>query len=449
MSKDIRIKKGLEIKLKGKAEKEISVASRSKVFAINPSNFQGIIPKLTVKVGDKIMAGEPLFFSKKNEDIKFTSPVSGEIIEINRGAKRKILDIKIAADAIDSYKDFGIKNLNELSTEEVKAQLLASGCWPFIKQRPYDVVANPTDQPKAIFVSAFSSAPLATDDSFALENEQVAFQTGIDALRKLTTGKVHLSVDGTTNSFFNNTKGVEIHQVFGVHPAGNVGVQIHFINPINRGERVWVINPQDVAIIGRLFLQGKFDATRIIALAGSEVTKPKYFKTILGADVNALINENVPNANVRVISGNVLTGTNISTNKFLGFYDNLISVIPEGNHYEFLGWHPFIGNNKLSINRAFFSWLTPNKEYNLDTNLNGEERAFVVTGEMEKVMPMDIYPMQLLKATMANNIEKMENLGIYEVAPEDFALVEFVSTSKIEAQEIIRRGLDLMVEEVG
>ncbi len=449
MSKDIRIKKGLEIKLKGKAEKEISVASRSKVFAINPSNFQGIIPKLTVKVGDKIMAGEPLFFSKKNEDIKFTSPVSGEIIEINRGAKRKILDIKIAADAIDSYKDFGIKNLSELTSDEVKAQLLASGCWPFIKQRPYDVVANPTDQPKAIFVSAFSSAPLATDDSFALENEQVAFQTGIDALRKLTTGKVHLSVDGTTNSFFNNTKGVEIHQVFGVHPAGNVGVQIHFINPINRGERVWVINPQDVAIIGRLFLQGKFDATRIIALAGSEVTKPKYFKTILGADVNALINENVPNANVRVISGNVLTGTNISTNKFLGFYDNLISVIPEGNHYEFLGWHPFIGNNKLSINRAFFSWLTPNKEYNLDTNLNGEERAFVVTGEMEKVMPMDIYPMQLLKATMANNIEKMENLGIYEVAPEDFALVEFVSTSKIEAQEIIRRGLDLMVEEVG
>jgi Na+-transporting NADH:ubiquinone oxidoreductase subunit A len=449
MSKDIRIKKGLDIKLKGKAEKVISVASRSKVFAINPAQIHGIIPKLTVKVGDKVKAGEPIFVSKKMEEIQFVSPVSGEIIEINRGAKRKILDIKIAADATDSYKDFGIKNLNELSSDEVKAHLLASGCWPFIKQRPYDVVANPANQPKAIFISAFSSAPLATDDSFALENDQTAFQTGIDALRKLTIGKVHLSVDGKTNSFFNNTKGVEIHQVFGVHPAGNVGVQIHFIDPINQGEKVWIVNPQDVAIIGRLFLQGTFDATRIIALAGSEVAKPKYFKTILGADVSSLISENVPNTNVRVISGNVLTGTNINQNKFLGFYDNLLSVIPEGNHYTFLGWHPFIGNNKLSINRAFFSWLTPNKEYNLDTNLNGEERAFVVTGEMEKVMPMDIYPMQLLKSTMANDIEKMENLGIYEVAPEDFALVEFVSTSKIEAQEIIRRGLDLMVEEVG
>lgn len=449
MSKGIRIKKGLEIKLIGKAERVISVASRSKVFAINPGQIHGIIPKLTVKVGDKIMAGEPLFVSKKMEEIRFVSPVSGEIIEINRGAKRKILSIKIDADATDSYKNFGIKNPNELSSEEVKAHLLASGCWPFIKQRPYDIVANPTDQPKAIFISAFSSAPLATDNSFALETEKDAFQKGIDVLKKLTTGKVHLSIDGKSDSFFNNTKGVEIHPVFGVHPAGNVGVQIHFIDPINKGETAWVVNPHDVVIIGRLFIQGKFEATRTIALAGSEVTKPRYFKTLLGADVSSLINENVPNTNVRIISGNVLTGSNISKEKFLGFYDNLISVIPEGNHYEFLGWHPFIGNHKLSINRAFFSWLTPNKEYNLNTNLNGEERAFVVTGEMEQVMPMDIYPMQLLKAAMANDIEKMENLGIYEVAPEDFALVEFVSTSKIEAQEIIRRGIDLMVEEVG
>lgn len=449
MSKDIRIKKGLDIKLKGTAEKVISVASRSKVFAIKPSDINGVILKLAVKVGDKVLAGEPIFFSKKMEEIKFVSPVSGEIIEINRGAKRKILNIKIAADATDSYQNFGVKNPNELSSDEVKTHLLASGCWPFIKQRPYDIVANPTDHPKAIFISAFATAPLATDDSFALANEQKEFQVGVDALKKLTTGKVHLSVDGKTNSFFNDVKGVEIHNVFGKHPAGNVGVQIHFINPINRGERVWVINPQDVAIIGRLFLHGKFDATRIIALAGSEVTKPKYFKTILGADVSALIKENVNNTNVRVISGNVLTGTNINQDKFLGYYDNLLSVIPEGNHYEFLGWSPFIGNHKLSISRLFFSWLTPNKEYTLDTNLNGEVRAFVVTGEMEKVLPMDIYPMQLLKAILANDIEKMENLGIYEVAPEDFALVEFVSTSKIEAQEIIRKGLDLMVEEVG
>ena len=447
MSKDIRIKRGLTIKLKGSAEKIISDAPRSKIFAIKPTDFHGLTPKLTVKVGDKVKAGDSLFYDKSNSEIIFASPVSGEILEINRGAKRKILDVKITADTTDKFKDFGKKNPNDLTKEQIKEQILASGCWPFVKQRPYDVVANPNDTPKAIFISAYSTAPLAAKNTFALQDEKAEFQAGIDALAKMCN--VHLCVGGNSKSFFNEVKGLEIHKVTGKHPAGNVGIQIHHINPINQGERIWTVSPQDVVIIGRLFLHGKYEATRVIALAGSEVEKPQYYKTKQGFNLNDLLKSQVKNNDVRVISGNVLTGKHINKDGFLGFYDNLISVIPEGNHYSFFGWHPFVGSHKLSMERTSFSWLTPNKEYSLDTNLNGEERALVVTGEMEKVFPMDIYPMELLKATMIGDIEKMENLGIYEVAPEDFALIDFSNTSKIEAQEIIRQGLDLMIKEVG
>ena len=449
MSKDIRIKKGLSIKLKGEAEMLISDAPRSKVFAIKPTDILGVIPKLAIKAGDTVKAGDTLFYSKSNEQIKFLSPVSGEVLEIHRGAKRKILDIKISATNKDEFKDFGVKNPKDLSTGEVKEQLLAGGCWPFIKQRPYDVMANPSDEPKAIFVSGFSTAPLSADAAFALQGKEDAFQAGIDALGKLTSGKVHLSVKGGNATFLNNVKGVELHQVTGKHPAGNVGVQIHHIDPVNQGEHVWVVNPQDVAIIGKLFLTGNFDASRVIALAGSEVTSPKYYRTIQGAGMDSLVNGHLSSEHVRIVSGDVLTGEAVGQNGFLGFYHNEVSVIPEGDHYKMFGWMPFIGNYKFSMSRTFFSWLTPNKKYSLDTNLNGELRAMVVTGEMEKVLPMDIYPMQLLKAALAKDIEKMESLGIYEVAPEDFALIDFSSSSKIEAQSIIREALDLMIKEVG
>ncbi|WP_196886145.1 Na(+)-translocating NADH-quinone reductase subunit A [Aureivirga sp. CE67] len=449
MSQDIRIRKGLDIKLKGKAEKVISDAPRSKDFAIKPTDIQGVVPKLTVKVGDKVKAGSPLFFSKSNDKIKFLSPVSGVISEVERGAKRKILAVKITSDAKNEYHDFGTKNPSNLSTAEVKEYLLEGGCWPFIKQRPYDIVANPADEPKAIFISGINTAPLAADNSFVLEEEKEAFQAGINALTKLTTGNVHLSVDGNSTSFLNNVQGVTLHNVTGKHPAGNVGVQIHKINPINQGERVWTIAPQDVVVIGRLFLTGKYDATRTMALAGSEVDVPRYHKITQGENVAELLKGKLSSDNVRVISGDVLTGTSIGKDGYFGFYDNLISVIPEGNYYNFMGWVPFTNNTKFSMSKLFFSWLSPNKEYVLDTNLNGEERALVVTGEMEKVMPIDIYPMQLLKAAMIGDIEKMENLGIYEVAPEDFALIDFTNTSKIEAQKIIREALDIMIKEVG
>ena len=449
MSTDIKIKKGLNIKLKGRAQNKLSSINRSKIFAIDPSNFHGIIPKMIVKVGDKVQVGDAVFYAKQNEQIKFTSPVSGVIKEIVRGAKRKILKVLITADESDSFNDFGVKTPDNLTALQVKEILLESGCWAFINQRPYDIIANPSESPKAIFVSAYATAPLAASHSYALSGKEKEFQVGIDALSRLTEGKLHLSVDGSSSSFLNDMNNATIHRINGNHPAGNVGVQISKIDPINSGDRVWVVNPQDVAAIGNLFLTGKIDPERIIALAGSQVSDPQYYKVTQGTKIIDIVKGKLKDRKSRIISGNPLTGTSVSINDSIGFYDDVVTVLPEGDHYSFFGWMPFFGNNKFSMSRTFFSFLTPNKEFDLDTNLNGEERAFVITGEMEKVMPIDVYPMQLLKATMVEDIEKMENLGIYEVAPEDFALVDFVSTSKIEAQDIIRRGLDLMIKEVG
>lgn len=448
MSKDIKIKKGLTIKLKGSADHQIAPATRSKIFAVNPPDFHGLIPKLSVKIGDKVQVGDAVFYDKSNDKIKFVSPVSGEIKEIVRGAKRRILSVKIIADASDTFKDFGSKTPSKLAAPQIKEALMEAGCWPMIKQRPYDVMANPEDQPKAIFISAYNTAPLSAAHEFVLQGKESAFQAGIDALTKLTEGSVHLSV-GKQTSFLHEVKGVELHRVSGQHPAGNVGIQIAKVNPVNAGERVWVVNPQDVAAIGQLFMTGKYDPSRVVALAGSCVEQPQYYSAIQGMQLKDLVKGKLNATKARLISGNPLTGTAVKESDSLGFYHDSVSALPEGDHYEFFGWVPFIGNHKFSMSRTFFSWLTPNKEYDLDTNLNGEERALVVTGEMEKVLPMDIYPMQLIKATMVQDIEKMENLGIYEVAPEDFALVDFVSSSKIEAQHIIRQGLDLMIKEVG
>lgn len=449
MSTDIVIKKGLTIKLKGVAQNKVSSVNRSKIFAVNPTHFHGISPKMALKVGDKVKVGDVIFYAKQQEQIKFTSPVSGEIKEIVRGAKRKILSIKITADSSDIYKDFGVKTPSNLVAPQVKELLLESGCWAFIKQRPYDVIANPDDTPKAIFISAYATAPLAASHVFTLEGREKEFQAGIDVLSKLTEGKIHLSIEGKSASFFNDIKGVTLHKIAGKHPAGNVGVQISKVNPVNAGDKVWVVQPQEVATIGDLFLTGKYNPTKIIALAGSQVEDPQYYKVIQGTQISDVVNGKLINGDNRIINGNPLSGVVVDSDDTVGFYDDVISVLPEGNHHRFLGWMPFFGNNIFSMSRTSLSWLSPNKEYTLDTNLNGEERALVVTGEMEKVMPIDIYPMQLLKATMIEDIEKMENLGIYEVSPEDFGLVDFISSSKIEAQEIIRKGLDLMIKEVG
>jgi Na+-transporting NADH:ubiquinone oxidoreductase subunit A len=447
---NIKINRGLNIKLKGVAEKTLSDAGTSTQYAVKPPDFAGLIPKLAVKAGHEVKAGSVLFFDKSNPEIKFTSPISGTIASIERGARRKILAVVIENNNKQEYEAFKIGDPSNMSREDIVENLLNSGVWPFIKQRPYGTIAKPDVTPKSIFISAFDSAPLGVDYNFVLKDEGDMFQKGIDVLKQLTSGNVHLGVDGSEAliSAFKSLKNVEITSYTGKHPAGLVGTHINKIDPLNKGEKVWQINPQDVLMIGRLFAEGKFDARRKVALVGSEVEKPQYYNSMLGAQISSLANGQIKNENVRYISGNVLTGSKESLDGFVGFFDSMVSVIPEGNHHQFFGW---IAPNfhKYSMSKTYFSWLMPNKSYALDTNFNGGHRAFVVTGQYEKVVPLDIYPVELLKACIIEDIDKMEQLGIYEVLEEDFALCDYVCTSKQETQDILRQGLDLMIKEVG
>lgn len=448
MSKDIRIKKGLDIKLVGEAKQVTTELPLGSVFAIKPDDFHGIIPKILAKEGTEIKAGEALFYNKSDERILFPSPVSGKVTEIVRGARRKVLEIKITTNGTQEYKDFGKVDVNSMSGEEVKNHLFTSGCWPFIKQRPYDVVANPNQAPKAIFVSGYNSAPLAADYDYILEGKETELQEAVTALTKLTEGKVHVSV-GSSKSPLANVKGIELHTVSGPHPVGNVSTQIAQVNPINKGEVVWVVTPQDLVVIGELLLTGKLNVKRTVAVTGSKINEPKYVTVFAGAQVQDIVKGNINEDNTRIISGNVLSGFQVTENGFLGYYDNQITAIPEGDDYEFFGWNKPIFN-KVSTSRALtFSWLNPKKKYDLNTNTNGEHRAFVVTGSYEEVFPLDIYPMQLLKACLYNDLDEMEGLGAYEIAPEDFALTEFICVSKQPHQKIIREGLDLMRAELG
>jgi len=441
----------LNINLVGEADRSISKLPLPETYAIKPPSFIGITPNLLVKQGDEVESGSPLFSDKNNEAINFCSPVSGEVIDIIRGEKRKILEIKLLADKEISYVNYSKANPHDLNRESILQTMLSSGVWPLIRQRPYGIIPNPKQLPKSIFISAFDSNPLAPDYDFIMQGNDSAFQTGLNALLKLTTGKVHLNIRAgtTTAPLFLQAKGVEINTIAGPHPAGNVGVQIHHIDAVNKGESVWYINPQDVITIGKLFEQGKFDPVRVIALTGSQVRHPKYYNTRVGCSVkNMIADGGLKPGESRVISGNVLSGKQITGDGYMDFYDAQITVIPEGNEPEFMGWLT-PGFDKFSNSHTFFSWINPNKRHELNTNLHGEERPFVVTGEYEKVFPMDIYPVHLLKSILVEDLELMENLGIYEVVEEDFALCEFVCTSKIESQAIIRRGLDIIRKELG
>ena len=451
MSNDIRIKKGLDIKLNGEAEKTVEQAIISNYSTIRPEDFHGVTPKLVAKEGTLVRAGSTLFFDKSQETVKFSSPVSGKVVEVLRGPKRRIDAIKIEADKTQTFEDFGKFDIDASKPEDIKAHLLASGCWPFVKQRPYDVIANPEKSPKAIFISGYASAPLAADLDFTLQGKESELQAAVSALGKLTEGKVHVSVGKNGNSPLAGLNGVILHKVSGPHPSGNVGTQINKIDPINKGEVVWTVSPQDLVIIGELLLTGNFNAERIVALVGSSVEKPRYFKTIAGSEIATIVYDKgvSKDGNDRIISGNVLSGKQIQTDGNLDYYSNVVSIIPEGDDYELFGWTKPVFN-KVSTSRALtFSWLNPNKKYDLNTNTNGEHRAFVTTGTYEKVFPLDIFPMQILKACMYQDLDEMEALGMYEVAPEDFALTEFVCVSKQPHQKIIRQGLDLMLKEIG
>jgi Na+-transporting NADH:ubiquinone oxidoreductase subunit A len=448
MSEIIRIKKGLDINLKGKADKIYIRAPRAKSYAVKPTDFHGIRPKLLVQPGDEVNVGTTLFFNKYNPRVKFSSPVSGTVSEIVRGERRMILEVVIEPKEVDKFLEYKVSDPKSMSREKIVEVLLESGMWPLIRQRPYSIIANPEHKPKAIFISGFDSAPLAPDLEFILKDFKDEFQKGLDVISKLTDGKIHLGLNAAFSpcKTYSEAKGVEVHKFKGPHPAGNVGIQIHHIDPINKGDIVWYLAPQDVLSIGNLFTNGKIDNNLYLALTGSEIKKPVYYKLLKGAAVNPILDDNLKKGELRIISGNVLTGTKISKTGFIGFYDNHITVIPEGNYYEFVGWAT-PGFGKYSVSRTFFSWLTPKKEFTIDTNLKGGKRAFVMTGEYNKVLPMDIYPVQLLKSILVDDIDQMEKLGIYEVAEEDFALCEFVCTSKTNVQEILRKGLDLMRKE--
>ena len=445
---NIKLSKGADIKIKGIADRVYANIPQSDFYAIKPTDFHLLTPKLQVKVGDRVDAGDVVFYDKNCDTIKFTSPVSGVVHDIVRGEKRKILEIIISADQEIKYKNFEKRDLSSLNRQDIIDDLLVSGLWPLIRQRPFATIANPQDMPKSIFISGFDSSPLAPDNDFVFHGDTDLFQLGLDIVAQLTDGITHLNLDGNSNAakVFRNAKGVQINHIYGPHPAGNVGVQIHHIDPINKGDVVWYLAPQDIVSIARFFRDAKYDRSRIVVLTGSMVKKPRYYRVIQGMSIINIIKDNLIEGDKRFISGNVLTGTRIQKDGYIGFYDFQLSIIPEGNYSEFFGWL-LPGFGKYSLSRTFFSWLSSNKEYELDSNTHGEERAYVVTGQYESFMPIDIFPVQLIKAILIEDIELMEHLGIYEVDSEDFALCEFACTSKIPIQSIVRRGLDLIKKE--
>lgn len=451
MGKFIRLKKGFTINLAGKAVPKISEPAPADTVAIKPLDFQGLyMPKPVVKEGDSVKAGSPLFHDKKLEKVVFTSPVSGEVVKVGRGDKRKLEEVVVLADRTVQYVSFKKHTVSEIANlhaDQVKEQLLSSGVWTNIIQRPFGVIAEPTATPKAIHISAFDTSPLAPEYSILFKGQDHFFQVGIDILKKLTPGLVHVNIHTASDlsTVFSQAKGAEVNKFSGPHPSGCVGVQIHHIDPINKGDVVWTINPFGVIQIGKLFLQGVYDASRLVAVTGSEIKTPQYFKTVTGASIKNLVANNLNSENVRFISGNPLTGTSVGKDGHLGFFDHQLTVLPEGNYHELLGWI-MPGANKLSVQRAWglFSFLMPGKEFKVDTNTHGEPRALVQTGVFEQLVPMDILPIHLLKSVLAEDIDEMEALGIYEVIEEDLALCEFADVSKHNVQEILRDGLELI-----
>ena len=450
MSNNIYLKKGLNLPISGAAAQNTKKVIVPDVVAVKPTDFRGLVPKLLVREGDKVLAGTPVLADKMSQNILFASPVSGTVAEVVRGEKRKLLEVRIKADEKQEYVDFGVKKVAEMSAEQIKAALLEAGLWPALTQRPYGIIANPEVKPKAIFVSAFTTAPLAADPEFALREDFEHIQTAVNALNKLTDGGVHFSLNSENYSGtpFHKVENVIQHTFTGKHPAGNVGVQIHHISPIRKGETVWTVSLLMLAAIGKLFNTGKYDLKRKVAVTGPKAINPAYVEAYPGMAIKDVQEFYNVSENLRFISGDVLTGKNVGAEGFLGFFDNQVTILEEGNKYELFGWAKPFRTSLFSASRTYFSWLTPKKKYDMDTNLHGGPRAFVVNDVYSKVLPMDLYPVYLLKACLANDIDKMEKFGIYEVLEEDLALCEYVCPSKIYIQQIITDGIALMLKEM-
>ncbi len=447
----VNLTKGHDILLSGEATKEIADANITR-FAVRPPNFRGLepIPKVVVEVGDEVKAGDVIFHGKKDDTVKYVSPVSGEVVEVRRGDKRAITEVIILADKEIKYKQFDPPSITESSREDIVAFLTESGGWTMLNQRPYDVLPEVDATPKNIFISTFDTAPLAPDNNLVVEGKGELFQKGLDTLARLTEGKVYLGLDGNgesaPSSVFTEASGVEKVYFAGKHPSGNVGVQIHHIAPIKAGDKVWTLGVQEVITLGELMYKGIYNAQRIIAVAGSQVAKPHYAKTYIGANIGELLKDQLGEEKVRIIAGDVLSGRQTDLDGFMDVHADQLTVIEEGDYYEMFGWLLPI-KPRPTISKTFPNFLYPKLKFDGDTNMHGEKRAFVVTGQYEKVLPMNLYPQHLLKAVMTGDFEQMEGLGIYELSEEDLALCEFVCTSKMPLQSILRDGLDMMREQ--
>ena len=440
MAKVIKLRKGLDVKLKGIASLETANVSCPGEYALVPDDFVGVKPKVVVKEGDSVKAGDALFVDKLHPEVKFVSPVSGTVSQVERGDRRKLLSIRVKADKAQVAREFDVKG-------DVKALLMESGLFAFFRSRPYDVVANPEDKPKAIFVTAFNSMPLSQDFAYVVKGQEQDFQAGITALSKLA--RVELGIS-KAETMLTDVKDCQVTIYDGPAPAGNVGVQINHTSPINKGEVVWTLSGEEVLFIGRLLRTGKVDLTRTIALAGSEVKAPKYYKVKVGQQLTTLLSGNVVEAKYsqRIINGNVMTGFKTTADSYLAAHATEVNIIPEGDDVdEFMGWISPFRLKQFSTSRSYWSWLCPKKEYTLDARVKGSERHIIVGGEYDKVFPMDIYAGFLIKAIITGDIDRQEALGIYEVAPEDFAIAEFVDSSKLELQRIVREGLDILRKE--
>ena len=441
MSNTYKIRKGHDILLVGEAPKQHLGAVSSSSYAISPLDFPGITPKLAVKAGAQVKAGDVLFFDKDRPEVKICAPVSGEVAEIKRGAKRKILAVHILADAEVQYADHGAFAFEGATRDQAAAHFSNTGVGALITSRPYGVLASMEEQPRDIFINGIQSGPLAGDLAMQLEGQEAALATAVQALQLMTSGSVYVSHDAdAAPTPLKGMAGVQHVQFSGKHPKGLVGTQIAQVKPINKGEIVWTVNAVDLPIIGKAFASGHYQPDYLVPVAGSKVTKGGYLQMRQGVSLASVAQNHIDLSNTRLICGDVLTGAKVEADGYLSFGKSQITAIPEGNTTEFFGW-VLPGFKKFSTNRAFWAWLAPNRKYDLDTNMHGEERAFVVTGEYERFIPMDIYPQQLLRSIIVRDIEKMEQLGIYEVVPEDFALAEVACTSKLPLQEIVRDGL--------
>ena len=445
MANVIKLNKGLDINLKGRAEeKKIQLKSNGQ-YALVPDDFEGVTPKVVVREGDKVKAGDALFVNKQYPEVKFASPVSGTVSAVVRGERRKVLCVKVDADAQQSFVDFGKKDVTKLDGRAVIDALLEAGLFGYIEQLPYAISTNPSVMPKAIFVSALRDKPLAADFEYEVKGQEQDFQAGLTALSKIA--KTYLGVGA--GSSLQNVKDVEVNVFEGKCPAGNVGVQVNHIDPVNKGEVVWTIgDPSVVLFFGRLFNSGHVNLCRTVALCGSEIKSPAYVDMLVGEELATLLSNSYDaSKSVRIINGNVLTGKPTTKDGFLGAHTSEITVIPEGDDAdEFLGWI-LPRFKQFSVNRSYFSWLCGKKDYALDARVKGGERHMIMSGEYDKVLPMDIYGEYLIKAIIAGDIDRQEALGIYEVSPEDFALAEFVDSSKLELQRIVREGLNILRKE--